>query len=244
MKSSVEYVYKVRSGKEDAVNNIDSLKNIMKLKKLLACMMASAMVAVCMVPGNVSFAAEAGTMTAAKAETKTGIGAGTLEHVAGVFEGQEINSEYSFLNSADNTDEMLARPRMEYRFYIPDVGINVALFNVTGMTYAEKQPYGDAEDSGTWQQSKNMVVLGDHAYEGFIVLKDVVVGETLCYVQRGTDVIPYLCAAKGMGINTTKALLDENGNSLTALTGYSLLSYCCADSYGENIHYALWVPAE
>ena len=72
--------------------------------------------------GNVSFAAEAGTMTAAKAETKTGIGAGTLEHVAGVFEGQEINSEYSFLNSADNTDEMLARPRMECRFYIPDVG--------------------------------------------------------------------------------------------------------------------------
>ena len=80
-------------------------------------------------------------------------------------------STYDFLNSVDNTQEMLDRAGMVCRLYIPDCDINTALFNVTGMKNVEKQPIVDSADSGLWQESTDVVVVGDHAYEGFSTRK-------------------------------------------------------------------------
>lgn len=145
-------------------------------------------------------------------------------------------------NSLNNTEEMESRLGMVGRFYIPDIEINVALFNVDGADYTTKAAYADAEDSGLWYIDKDMVVIGDHAYQGFGASKDVVPGETLCYIQCGEEITIYQCAAKGTGINTTKALLDENGERLRDREGYSFMTYCCADSSGEHIYYTFWIP--
>ena len=53
------------------------------------------------------------------------------------------------LNSENNKKEMEERPAMIGRLYIPDVGVNVALFDTTGMKYDIGQSYVDAEDGRT-----------------------------------------------------------------------------------------------
>ncbi len=154
------------------------------------------------------------------------------------------SGRYSFLNTLDNSAEIASREGMVGRFYVPDVGINIALFDVTGMPLAERSPYVDGEDNGLWQESKNLVVIGDHNGEGFETIADITPGETLCYVQSGKNVMSFRCVEKGIGSNVTTALLDENGQSLTARKGYAVLTYCCADPTGKSIYYALWVPEE
>lgn len=151
-------------------------------------------------------------------------------------------STYDFLNSIDNTQELIDRDGMVCRLYIPDCDINTALFNVTGMKNVEKQPIVDAPDSGLWQESTNVIVVGDHAYEGFSTIKDAVPGETVMYLQVGTQLHAFMCTEIGLGCNTTKKLTDLQGNCLTTVSGHSILAYACADETGEHIYYAYWDP--
>ena len=151
-------------------------------------------------------------------------------------------STYDFLNSVDNTQEMLDRAGMVCRLYIPDCDINTALFNVTGMKNVEKQPIVDSADSGLWQESTDVVVAGDHAYEGFSTIKDAIPGETVMYLQVGTEIQEFVCAEVGLGCNTTKKLTDMEGNSLTVSPGHAILAYACADATGDHIYYAYWDP--
>lgn len=151
-------------------------------------------------------------------------------------------STYDFLNSVDNTQEMLDRAGMVCRLYIPDCDINTALFNVTGMKNVEKQPIVDSADSGLWQESTDVVVVGDHAYEGFSTIKDAIPGETVMYLQVGTEIQEFVCAEVGLGCNTTKKLTDMEGNSLTVSPGHAILAYACADATGDHIYYAYWDP--
>ena len=151
-------------------------------------------------------------------------------------------STYDFLNSVDNTQEMLDRAGMVCRLYIPDCDINTALFNVTGMKNVEKQPIVDSADSGLWQESTDVVVVGDHAYEGFSTIKDAIPGETVMYLQIGTEIQEFVCAEVGLGCNTTKKLTDMEGNSLTVSPGHAILAYACADATGDHIYYAYWDP--
>lgn len=155
---------------------------------------------------------------------------------------EEENVEYPFLGDSDNSVEIATRPGMVCRLYMPDLGINVALFNTDKLSLAEQQAYVDAPDSGSWLPLKNMVVIGDHASDGFQSIKDAVPGETMCYLQTGTNVLTFVCAKTGRGQNIVKDLLDENGNSLIKITGYSLLTYTCSDTTGKNIYYAFWTP--
>ena len=87
-----------------------------------------------------------------------------------------------------------------------------------------------------------MVVIGDHAYQGFETSKDVILCETLCYIQTGADITAYVCVGKGRGTNTITALLDEDDKRLRDREGYSFMTYCCADTTGKEIYYTLWVP--
>lgn len=151
-------------------------------------------------------------------------------------------STYDFLNSVDNTQEMLDRAGMVCRLYIPDCDINTALFNVTGMKNVEKQPIVDSADSGLWQESTDVVVVGDHAYEGFSTIKDAIPGETVMYLQVGTEIQEFVCAEVGLGCNTTKKLTDMEGNSLTVSPSHAILAYACADATGDHIYYAYWDP--
>ena len=100
----------------------------------------------------------------------------------------------------------------------------------------------DAEDSGTWQPTRYITVVGDHAEEWFMVLKDVIPGESKLYLQTGTQITTFICVEKGIGANTVTAILDEKGENLTRNTEYSLLSYCCANASGSKIYYVYWIP--
>lgn len=162
--------------------------------------------------------------------------------VSGFIPVHAKDNNTTFLNSADNTEEMQERPGMIGRLYIPDVKANVALFYVEGMPIKEAQVIGDNEDSATWQQHAETVVIGDHAYQEFNHLNEVVPNETLCYIQNGTEVTTFVCSDLGVGQNVKKDLLDKNGNSMTHKTDISFLTYCCADETGKNIYYAYWVP--
>ena len=63
------------------------------------------------------------------------------------------------LNSENNKKEMEERPAMIGRLYIPDVGVNVALFDTTGMKYDIGQSYVDAEDSSAWKDKNGIGVV-------------------------------------------------------------------------------------
>ena len=150
--------------------------------------------------------------------------------------------EYTFLDSPDNTQEMLDRQGMVGRLYIPDVGIDVALFQTSVSDISQQKAYADAPDSGIWMQKGNTIIFGDHASEGFDGIADVVPGVTMCYLQIGSEVNPFLCLQKGTGHNLRSDLVDEEGNTLIDTEEYSMLCYACADSTGRNIYYAYWEP--
>lgn len=95
------------------------------------------------------------------------------------------------LNSENNKKEMEERPAMIGRLYIPDVGVNVALFDTTGMKYDIGQSYVDAEDSSAWKDKNGIGVVADHGDQTFKNIHKSVSNETMAYIQVEENIKTY-----------------------------------------------------
>lgn len=150
------------------------------------------------------------------------------------------------LNSENNQKEIEERPAMIGRLYIPDVGVNVALFDTTGMKYDIGQSYVDAEDSSAWKDKNGIGVVADHGDQTFKDIHKSVYNETMAYIQIGEEIKTYVCTSSGYGKNTRKKLVDENGKEIYSKEGIDFMTYACADDTGVNIYYQTWalIPKE
>ena len=150
------------------------------------------------------------------------------------------------LNSENNKKEMEERPAMIGRLYIPDVGVNVALFDTTGMKYDIGQSYVDAEDSSAWKDKNGIGVVADHGDQTFKNIHKSVSNETMAYIQVEENIKTYVCTSSGCGTNTRKKLVNENGKEIYNAEGIDFMTYACADDTGVNIYYQTWtlVPEE
>lgn len=137
---------------------------------------------------------------------------------------------------------MYDRPGMIGRFYIPDVAYDAALFDCETESNEVTQKRVDDKDSASWFTHKKMAVIGDHGDQGFENIKNVIPYKTVAYIQTGLEIKKFICTSNGIGTNTRKKILDENGNSITEKEGHSFLTYTCVDETGVAIYYALWSP--
>lgn len=174
------------------------------------------------------------------------LGAVTVMALSVNFVPVRANDNLPVLNSANNQEEMEERPAMIGRLYIPDVGVNVALFDTTGMKYNIGQSYVDAEDSSAWKDKNGIGVVADHGNQTFKDIHKSVSNETMAYIQVGENIKTYVCASSGCGTNTRKKLIDENGQEIYNTKGIDFMTYACADDTGVNIYYQTWtlVPEE
>ena len=174
------------------------------------------------------------------------LGAVTVMALSVNFVPVRANDNLPVLNSANNQEEMEERPAMIGRLYIPDVGVNVALFDTTGMKYNIGQSYVEAEDSSAWKDKNGIGVVADHGNQTFKDIHKSVSNETMAYIQVGENIKTYVCASSGCGTNTRKKLIDENGQEIYNTKGIDFMTYACADDTGVNIYYQTWtlVPEE
>lgn len=174
------------------------------------------------------------------------LGAVTVMALSVNFVPVRANDNLPVLNSANNQEEMEERPAMIGRLYIPDVGVNVALFDTTGMKYNIGQSYVDAEDSSAWKDKNGIGVVADHGNQTFKDIHKSVSNETMAYIQVGENIKTYVCASSGCGTNTRKKLVNENGKEIYNAEGIDFMTYACADDTGVNIYYQTWtlVPEE
>ena len=144
----------------------------------------------------------------------------------------------------DNSEELAARPGMMGRLYIPDIGVSVAVFDTDRTDVSVKQAAVDAADSAAWWREAATCFIADHDYEtngsdGFILTESAVPGQTVSYLQSGSDVSAYTCVDAGVGRNTGTQLLDRDGRSLGSRSGADFMTYTCYDGW-EIIYYTVW----
>lgn len=119
-------------------------------------------------------------------------------------------------------EEIASRPGIVGRFYIPDLDIDVAIFNSVSQSVA------DAKDSANYFAFGDMMVLGDHWNQGnFNNIKKCVEG-TKAYIDNGKEIQEYICVKSFTGHNKVNVMTDDTGNSLNY--GYNtggLTLYTC-----------------
>lgn len=129
------------------------------------------------------------------------------------------------------------REGMHGRLFIPDIGVNVALFTSSD---DRGQAVTDAQDSA-WYFSLDdtpTMFIADHWNQGFGAIKQCIVGETEAYIITCNNTkIDYICTASFPGHNLLKDMTDNDYNSIlnTNTQGISrVVPYTC-NGHWKNI---------
>lgn len=136
--------------------------------------------------------------------------------------------------SVDVASQMASRPGMMGRLSIPDVGIDVAVFN------SDSQATADAVDSACYFDWLGYPVMGDHQNQGWSALQYCVPGSTLAYFDNGSSVTTYICTDNFTGINTGYGFTYDDG---TPISGSSLVLYTCLGSDWTHDRFCYFIPA-
>ena len=139
----------------------------------------------------------------------------------------------------DNSTEISNRDEMIGRLYIPEVSINVALFDTSEITAKERQYVVDLPDSAAMFYLGNQCVIGDHDLQGFQNIRDVIQDQTIAYIQKGDYTEVYICTESGDGCNTGKTIIDKNGDVIESRNDADLIMYTCNGNW-QNITYTVW----
>lgn len=131
---------------------------------------------------------------------------------------QEKIKEHEREKMASVQAQIGSRAGMIGRLEIPSVGVDVALFS------SSSQGVVDATDSAACFPLGSCMVIADHANQGFDAIKSVGVG-TVAYINNGSSRTKLVCTGKCNGTNTGTDLLDNNGVSVSARSGY--VFYTC-----------------
>lgn len=139
----------------------------------------------------------------------------------------------------DNSTEISNRDEMIGRLYIPEVSINVALFDTSEITAKERQYVVDLPDSAAVFYLGAQCVIGDHDLQGFQNIRDVIQDQTVAYIQKGNYTDVYICTEIGGGCNTGKTIIDKNGDVIESRNDADLIMYTCNGNW-QNITYTVW----
>lgn len=121
------------------------------------------------------------------------------------------------------------------RLVIPDIDINMAIFNTNA------QAVVDAKDSAACFKSGDTFLVADHWYSGFERIRDCKKGD-VAYVDMGDKVYEFVCVEVIKGHNTGKHLTDWDDNSIMYdKNPNGLTLYTCMDSW-RNIRIAFFKP--
>lgn len=159
------------------------------------------------------------------------------EPVAVSEEAAEAEPESQAEQEPDPEDvaaQMASRPGMMGRLSIPDVGIDVAIFN------SDSQETVDAVDSACYFDWLGYPVMGDHQNQGWSALQYCVPGSTLAYFDNGSSVTTYICTDNFTGINTGYGFTYDDG---TPISGSSLVLYTCLGSDWTHDRFCYFIPA-
>lgn len=139
--------------------------------------------------------------------------------------------------------EMPRRSGMSGRLTIPDVNVNVALFEVSASDGAANQKITDKTDSAAFIPWGNQWLVADHYYQGFEKMKNSKIG-TIAYINNGERMQAYICVEKAAGKNVSYTLLDNKGNDLYNRNAGGICMYTCnvVIYNGQDITYSLWQP--
>lgn len=149
-------------------------------------------------------------------------------------EPQQESSAPAAPVSVDVASQMASRPGMMGRLSIPDVGIDVAVFN------SDNQATADAVDSACYFDWLGYPVMGDHQNQGWSALQYCVPGSTLAYFDNGSSVTTYICTDNFTGINTGYGFTYDDG---TPISGSSLVLYTCLGSDWTHDRFCYFIPA-
>ena len=124
------------------------------------------------------------------------------------------------------------------RLNIPDVGINVSLYdNISQRTV-------DREDSAgclVAPEYPNCTIIADHSTQGFNTLPDVTVGMYGFILNKDGSVTLLRCTDVCNGHNTTYTITDDKYNDIVGTSDY--LMYTCRTCW-QNVRVCRWEVIE
>lgn len=148
--------------------------------------------------------------------------------------------------SVAKSEEIIAEMEMRGscgRLFIPGVGVDVAIFNVTMYNSKISQPVVDAKDSVAYMTDCvpwwGFPLVGDHVNQGFEGITRCVQGETVAYMHFGTHVDSYICTKIFLGYNNG-SIIDFDGNPIKGTNPGGLCMYTC--NADDTITIVFWQP--
>lgn len=136
-------------------------------------------------------------------------------------------------NTPDYTDDT-KRAGFHGRLYIPDVGIDVALYR------SNHQSTVDRDDSAAHfklSYGRRTWLIADHNTQAFGALLDVLTGTTGYIVVHDGTIVHIVCVDVLDGHNTGRGITDDHGISVVGKHDY--LMYTCM-GYWRNVRICQW----
>lgn len=108
-------------------------------------------------------------------------------------------------------EEMKKRAGMKGRLNIPNLDIDIALFDRS--IYEDSQDIVDRRDSAAYLYGKDHVIIGDHDFQdNFRDIKKAIPHETIATIDYGDYIEEWICVDNFKGHNTGSELTHEDTN--------------------------------
>ena len=122
------------------------------------------------------------------------------------------------------------------RFFIPEVGIDVAAYSMEDKDYATMQYITDCEDSMAMYLSWEgcMEVFADHWNQGFTKIKNCNIGTKAYLKKNDGTVVTYECVGITTGHNDGWNLTTDEGHNIIDY-GFDACAYTCNGCW-QNIY--------
>ncbi len=106
-------------------------------------------------------------------------------------------------------------------------------------TSEEAQEFVDNQDSGAYYPHGSIMIIADHAHQGFSIIKSRKVGSYV-YIKKVDEnnqkiLEKYIIREKTNGTNTGAYLITNDGRKLATDVNYDLALYTCNSADGKNI---------
>ena len=128
-------------------------------------------------------------------------------------------------------------------FYIPDLGINVAVYaaplEADGGVYA--QAVVDAEGQAALFYRNGHQIIADHWNQGFEAINYAVPNTTRATFMQGGVPYEYVCVANIQGHNIETDLTDGSYTPIDSICPGAIVLYTCHGSW-QNVTLTFWAP--
>ncbi len=124
------------------------------------------------------------------------------------------------------------------RLYIPDVGIDVALYRSNAQHVVDRPDSAAYFDLAPWQ---GHMVIADHQHQDFSALHSVLPGMRCRIAPPQGDDMWYVCVRVMDGVNTGRYIAEESGR--ICMADADLLMYTCRAGW-EYVRIALFNKCE